>query len=255
MQNDNEPKTLIESTPEEATAVACELIKTIMCDAVDKRGACYMALAGGTTPHLLYKELARSCASGEVPWGQVQVFFGDERDVSQDDVESNYHMAQTTLLDNVPIQPANVHPMPADNVNLAAAADEYEQDVRQSVPNSDQSNIPQFDLILLGMGGDGHTCSLFPGTESLAEDKKLITAYYVPVLGRNRMTFTFPLINAARCIVLLVTGQDKAEVVSKLLSDDPEATAGIPAGQIDPEGTFMIVLDSAAARIAKAKAH
>ncbi len=255
MQNGNEPKVLIESTSEKATTVACELIKTIICDAVDKRDACHMALAGGTTPHLLYQELARSCASGEVPWGHVQVFFGDERDVSQDDVESNYHMAQTTLLDNVPVQPSNVHPMPADSDDLASAAVEYEQDIRQTLPNSEKSNIPQFDLILLGMGGDGHTCSLFPGAESLAEDKKLITAYYVSVLGRNRMTFTFPLINAARCIVLLVTGQDKAEAVSKLLSDNPEATAQIPAGQIDPEGTFIIVLDNAAARIARAQAH
>ncbi|MHC4295355.1 MAG: 6-phosphogluconolactonase [Planctomycetota bacterium] len=248
------PKVLVEETAEEATALASELFKSIICEAVDEEGICYLALAGGTTPYALYEQLARSCASGEVPWEQVQVFFGDERNVPQDHVESNYRMVQRTLLDHVPVQPTQVHPMPADSDQLDDAAAEYESLIRQLVP-SEGAASPQFDLVLLGMGGDGHVASIFPGTDSVAEEKKLIAACFVPVLGRNRMTFTFPLINAARNVLLLVTGQDKAEAVGALLGDDPNARERLPAARIAPNGLFTVVLDAPAAKLARLKAR
>ena len=237
-------KVLVEETPEQATALAGELVKTIMCDAVSERGACHIALAGGTTPHLLYQQLATSCASGEVPWGQVQVFFGDERDVPHDHVESNYHMAQKTLLDHVPVEPSAVHPMPADSTDLPQAAADYEQSIRRIVPGEP----PRFDLVLLGLGADGHTASLFPGTDAVAETSKLVTSNFVPVLGRHRMTFTFPLINAARCVILLVTGEDKADAVAALLGDDEAARKDLPAARLTLDANFILVLDAAAAR-------
>ncbi len=245
-------KIIVEDSAEQATAMASQLFKTIVCESIAESDCCHLALAGGTTPHALYQELATSSVSGEMPWGGVQVFFGDERDVPQDHVESNYRMVQRTLLDHIPVPPSHIHPMLADSPDISAAAAEYEQHIRQAVP-SQPDGLPQFDLILLGMGGDGHTASLFPDTEALHETEKLVTAYFVPALGRNRMTFTFPLINAAKNVTLLVTGEDKANAVAVLLGDDPSAKENLPAAHIAPAGLFMLVLDAAAAKRAGLK--
>lgn len=240
-------KSCTEPTADQATDLVATIMKSVICEATEKRKDCYIALAGGTTPHGLYQRLAASGTGGEVPWTDCEVFFGDERDVPLDHVESNYFMAQRTLLDHLPIEPGRVHPMRGDASDLNAAAAEYEQVVRQIVP-SGKSGIPQFDLILLGMGGDGHTASLFPTTAALNETGKLVTANFVPVLNRTRLTFTFPLINAARNILLLVTGDDKADAVVKLMSDSKD----IPASHVDPtDGLMMMVFDSAATRLVK----
>jgi 6-phosphogluconolactonase len=242
-------KVIVERTAEAATAFAAGLFKSIVCETVERGGVSRIALAGGTTPHALYQNLAGTASSDEIPWRMVEVFFGDERDVPQDHVESNYRMAQRTLLDHVPVDPAMIHPMPADAEDLAAAAANYEQTVRRLV-SAGTGGVPRFDLILLGMGGDGHTASLFPGTEMLQETKKLVTSGFVPVLGRNRMTFTFPLINAACNVMLLVTGADKAQAVLGIVEDSPEIRSQLPAACVNPvDGTFMIVLDAAAARL------
>ncbi|MHC4561623.1 MAG: 6-phosphogluconolactonase [Planctomycetota bacterium] len=196
----------------------------------------------------LYQELAAHVFDADVPWQHVEVFFGDERDVPHDHVESNYHMAQRSLLDNVPISPQRVHPMPADAEDLQEAAREYEEIVRRIV-SAGPDGVPQFDLILLGMGGDGHTASLFPRSEALDETKTLIVSQQVPVLGRNRMTFTFPLINAARHIVFLINGDDKAEAVAGMMSKDKAVCLQYPAARVRPkDGQLTIVLDAQAAR-------
>ena len=247
-------KVMVEPSAEKATWFAAELVKSIICESDEDDGVCRIALSGGTTPHGLYLMLAGAALSGEVPWRNVEVFFGDERDVPQDNVESNYRMAQRTLLDHVPIEPERIHPMPADAEDLAAAAASYEETIRKSLP-ADDSGLPRFDLILLGMGGDGHVASLFRGTEALAETEKLVTAYFVPVLGRKRMTFTYPLINAARNVILLVTGADKARVVATLL-DDKEARDCLPAAGVAPtNGILALVLDAAAAKDAGLKPY
>ena len=247
-------KVIVERSPAEANQLVAELFKTIICDSVDRRGICNLALAGGTTPHGLYQQLAKTCGSGEVPWSEVTIYFGDERNVPQDHVESNYRMVQKTLLDHVPVSPDQVHPMPADGENLTAAATEYEKLIRQGVPGSKQTGLPEFDAILLGMGVDGHVASLFPATEALDEKEKLITAYYVPVLGRKRMTFTFPLINAARTVLLFITGSDKAEPVAQLLGEDSAMRQRLPAARLKPKGLYTIVLDAPAAKLAGLKA-
>ena len=248
------PDVRVLATAAQATTTVARLFKKIVNEAVRMRGECTVALAGGTTPHALYQELAAHVFDADVPWQHVEVFFGDERNVPHDHVESNYHMAQRSLLDYVPISPDRVHPMSADGDDLQAAADEYEQIVRRIVP-AGQSGIPQFDLILLGMGGDGHTASLFPRAEALADTERLVVSQHVPVLGRSRMTFTFPLINAARHVILLVTGDDKAEVAAGLLSDDPARRKEIPAASVAPtDGKLTIVLDSQAARQTDLKA-
>ena len=245
---------VVKQTAEEATWVATEMVKHVICEAAGEGSICRLALAGGTTPHGLYLMLAGAALSGEVPWHNVEVFFGDERAVPQDHVESNYRMAQQTLLDHVPIQPQHIHPMPADAEELDRAAATYEAAIRSIVPPVSTGQLPAFDLILLGMGGDGHVASLFPGSDVLDETEKLVAAYFVPVLGRNRMTFTFPLINAAKSIIFLVTGGDKARAVAALLSDAPPAADHLPAAGVRPAGgKVSFVLDAAAARQAGLK--
>ena len=244
-----QPREVFAEPSEEAAAGRVStLVKEVIWEAVRRHGACYLALAGGTTPHRLYLRLAADAITGDVPWQNVVVFFGDERDVPQDHVESNYRKAQRTLLDHVPINLANVHPMPADADDLQAAAKAYEQRIRSIVP-ADAQGTPRFDLVLLGMGIEGHTASLFPHTEALREESRLVLSYFVPVLGRNRMTITYPLINAARCVVLFVTGRDKARPVANLLGDDTKARRKLPASGVAPtDGRLIIVLDAPAAR-------
>jgi 6-phosphogluconolactonase len=185
----------------------------------------------------------------------VEIFFGDERDVPHDDVESNYNMALRTLLDFVPIQPTRVHPMRGDAADLPAAAAEYERIIRQLVP-AGPAGTPVFDLVLLGMGVDGHTASLFPGTEALAVADKLVTSYFVPVLGRSRMTLTLPLINAARNVIFLVTGEDKASAVAVLMGNDKAARQRIPSAHVAPAaGKLTFILDQAAAKLTNLQAE
>ncbi len=244
---------LVEKTSSDATDLVAELFETIVCEATAERNVCRIALAGGTTPHELYEKLAAKAVTSVLPWPQVEVFFGDERDVPQDHVESNYGMVQRTLLDHIPVEPGNIFPMPADAEDLDAAAKEYEKVIRDNVP-AGPGGVPQFDLVLLGMGGDGHTASLFPFTDAVKEKKRLVVAHFVSVLGRNRMTFTFPLINAARTILLLVTGEDKADAVAALLGEDKDARKDLPTAQLSPkDGKLIIVLDAAAARKAGLK--
>ena len=138
--------------------------------------------------------------------------------------------------------------MPADCRDMSAAAEQYEDLVRRLVP-AEGSDVPAFDLILLGMGGEGHVASLFPDTPALEEKNRLVVAQFVPVIGRNRMTFTFPLINAARHVMFYVTGPDKADAVGAVLSDDAAARNRYPASRVAPsQGELIFMLDAAAAR-------
>jgi 6-phosphogluconolactonase len=237
---------IVEPTPLDASTKAAEILKECITQAIDQHGQANVVLAGGTTPRSAYQRLAEQAAYDNVNWSQVSFFIGDERDVPQDDVESNYGTAQRTLMDHLPIDWSKVHPMRADAEDLDAAAAEYEQTVRQHVPAGPEG-IPQFDLIMLGMGGDGHTASLFPDSSALDEWDKLITAVHVPVLGRHRMTMTFPLINAARNILMLITGDDKAKAVHDVFQQrDPS----LPASRLEVKhGTIHVVLDEAAARL------
>ena len=246
------PKMCIEPTVEQAIVLAGEMTKTIICEAVGQRGVCHVALSGGTTPQPMYQYLARSATGQEVPWADVEVFFGDERCVSLDNVESNYNMAQWLLLDHLPIEPDRVHPLRGDAENVEAAAEEYEQLIRHMVP-AGPDGIPRFDLVLLGMGGDGHTASLFAGTAAENEQEKLVAANHVPVLGRMRLTFTFPLINSARNVMFLICGADKAEVIATVTGGDAEARNRLPAAKVAPkDGQLIYVMDAAAARQVKA---
>lgn len=243
-----ERKVCVENTAENAVDLAAELVKITICESLGLRSGCCVALSGGSTPQRLYQRLAQTSTGEDVPWGATEIFFGDERDVSLDDVASNYRMAQRTLLDHLPIEPQRIHPIRGDADDLDAAATEYEKLIRQIVPIG-PGNIPRFDLILLGMGSDGHTASLFPGSAAVNEVHKLVVAHNVPVVGRRRITFTLPLINAARNVILFVTGDDKADAVAALLSDDPAQRQRFPVACVQPtDGLLTMVFDTAAAR-------
>lgn len=252
MNADAKRQVNIEPDEYAANELAAELFGTIVCQAVADSGQCSVALAGGTTPHALYQLLASQAPMSGLPWDRLEVFWGDERDVPHDHVESNYGMAQRTLLDHVPVPPTQIHPMPADAQDIQSAAAEYEQVIRRVVP-AGPDGTPQFDLILLGVGGDGHTASLFPDTPAVDETEKLVMGQHVSVLGRSRMTFTFPLINAARNVLFQITGEDKAEVVADLLSEQRRGVSKLPAARVQPAGKLYVVLDRDAARKAEAE--
>ena len=238
---------LIEEAPETAAVHAARRVAEIIADRVAESGQCSIALCGGTTPAELYRCLAAPPLAESIPWQKVHIFFGDERDVPQDHVENNYRLVTKTLLDHVPVVMGQVHPMPADCRDLAAAAEQYENLIRRLV-GGEGGDVPAFDLIHLGMGREGHTASLFPDTPALTERDRLVVAQFVPVIGRNRMTFTYPLINAARNVMFFITGGDKARAVGAVLSEDAERRSPYPAARVQPdEGKLIFVLDSAAA--------
>lgn len=202
-----------------------------------------LALAGGRTPRRLYELLATSSRSARLPWSRVQIFFGDERTVAPDHADSNYGMARAALFDHVPIPPQNIHRIEAEDPDPAAAARRYEAALRQYFGTADP---PCFDLILLGLGTDGHIASLFPDTAILTETDHLAAAVWVPKLDTWRISLTYPVINHARQVWLLVAGADKAAVVADVLG--PAARPGRhPVQRLDPAGTLTWYLDRAAA--------
>ena len=203
------------TTPQDLFQAAAEEILRAAADAIAQRGRFTIALSGGSTPRNLYTLIAAN-ASASLPWDQMFFFWGDERHVPLNDPDSNYRMAKETLLSKVPIPPANIFPVPAENPDAAAAAQAYEETLRKFFALA-PGDFPRFDLILLGMGPDGHTASLFPETAALQEKSRLVVANWVEKLNNSRITFTLPVLNAARCVAFLVSGADKAAVLHEVL--------------------------------------
>jgi 6-phosphogluconolactonase len=181
-------------------------------DAVRRSGRCSMALSGGSAPRTLYRLLA-SQFRDQIPWAHLHVFWGDERYVRSEDPRSNYRMAKEMLLDHVPCPPANVHPMPTHFPKAEAAAREYERTLR----NHFVGEWPRFDLVLLGIGGDGHTAALFPGSPALAERTRWVVAAQAPVEPPSRLTLTLPVLSRAAAVHVLVAGASKSEALRHAL--------------------------------------
>lgn len=207
----------------------------------------FVALAGGNTPREMYRLLGSPEFRTQVDWGKVHLFWSDERAVPPDHAESNYGMARRELLVRVPIPPGNVHRMEAERPNLGRAAQEYEETLRQYL-RLDSSGLPRFHLVLLGVGTDGHTASLFPGARNLRNTLRWVSTPIHPKLRSRRMTLTVPVLNAAHHVLFLVTGAEKAEVLRKVLeqkSDPP-----LPAQLVTvPHGHRMFLMDEAAAAL------
>jgi 6-phosphogluconolactonase len=225
--------------PEELAEAAAREFAARANEAIGERGRFTVVLAGGSTPKATYEILARDYAD-RIDWSNVHVFFGDERAVPPDHEDSNYGMARETLLDHVPV--GSVHRMqgvlPPDEV-----AEAYEQELRDFFGTDD---LPRFDLILLGMGSDGHTASLFPETSALEVHDRWVVANPVLKLDTTRITLTVPVLDAARAVYFLVAGEDKAGPVAEILESDPDPRE-YPASLIQPEGWPKWMLDRSAA--------
>jgi 6-phosphogluconolactonase len=212
-------------------------------DAIAARGRFVVALSGGNTPRPVYQLLAGDAYAARVDWSRVHIFFGDERCVPPDDARSNYHLVRETLLERVHIPASNIHRVRGeDDPFIAALA--YEQELRALFR---AEAVPALDLILLGMGDNGHTASLFPGAAALREPTRWVVAQYVEVVSMWRVTFTPPLINAARGITFLVEGAAKAEMLRRVLQG-PYQPDVLPAQIIQPtHGQMHWLVDAAAA--------
>ena len=211
-------------------------------EAARGRGRCSLVLAGGSTPRALYGLLA-SRFKQEIPWSLIQVFWGDERYVPLIDAKSNYRMAKETLLDHVPCPTANVHPMSTHFASPDAAARDYETTLRTFFAGE----RPCFDLVLLGLGPEGHTASLFPGSPVLAESTRWVSAVSAPADPPTRLTLTWPALTAASNIYVLVSGSNKAQALRHVVGDAPDDQL-YPAARIRlAEGAVIWWVDKEAA--------
>lgn len=228
---------------------AADFIAEAAEQAIGARGRFTLALSGGHTPQPVYARLATPDYRDRIDWSKVQVFFGDERCVPPDDPQSNYRMVKTALLDQVPLPEGNIHRLRGEDRPEQAAAD-YARALQRTFGGSAADGGPPpegFDLILLGMGDNGHTASLFPGQAAVTESKRWVMAQYVEVVGMWRLTLTPVIINAARWVAFLVSGDKKAEMLHRVLEESYQPVV-LPCQVINPtRGKLHWLVDEAAA--------
>ncbi len=208
----------IQPTSADLVRKATECIASLLLESVKSGKFATIALSGGTTPRSVYLLLGSEPMRSTIPWANVHLFFGDERCVPPDNAESNFRMVKEALLDKITIPLQNIHRIKGEQ-NPANAALEYEEDIKQTFKLKDDT-LPQFDVILLGLGEDGHTASLFPGTPVLQERRKLVTEVYVEKFKAYRISMTLPLINNARHVIFLVSGKGKAGMLAEVLQSN-----------------------------------
>lgn len=231
-------------TPAAVAEAAADRIVTAARNAIRRRGRFRLALSGGSTPPAVYALLAAPPRVGAVDWSRVEFFWGDERAVASDHRDSNFGLAWTLLLDRLPgVKDAAIHRMPADADDRDAAASRYQAELARAFGlASNAPRPPAFDLIWLGMGRDGHTASLFPDSTALVERHRWVVTTWAPTLAVWRMTFTLPLINAARVVLFLATGVDKADALRAIRSGSRD----LPAARVRARSTLWLVDASAA---------
>ena len=233
-------------TPPAVAEAAADRIVASARNAIRRRGRFILALSGGSAPRLVYPLLVDRPRRDAIDWSRVEFFWGDERAVPPDDPESNYGLARRLLLDHLPgVRAGSMHRMPADAPDREAAAVRYEVEVGRTFALSPgESRRPRFDLIWLGMGPDGHTASLFPGASVLSERRRWVAPAAAPKASpvAARMTFTLPLINAARAVLFVVAGADKAAAMRSIRAGSRE----LPAARVRAASTLWL-LDAAAA--------
>lgn len=235
--------------PTQLYAAAADAFVSEAIEAVAARGRFTAALAGGSTPVGLYERLAQPDLHGGLEWNRVEFFWGDERTVPPDHEGSNYRMARLTLLEPRHIGDEHVHRIRAERADTAAAASAYEDDIARCLGVPAGGSPPVFDLILLGLGPDGHTASLFPGTRALDVRERWVVVNEVPQLSTTRITMTFPLINRARAVHFLVTGENKAAALADAFRR-PRDPARYPNHGVHPDnGRVVWFVDEAAASV------
>jgi 6-phosphogluconolactonase len=237
------------SNLEELTCRAAEEFVRQAEEAVGAKGFFTVALSGGSTPKSLYSLLASETASFRVrvPWDKVHFFWGDERHAPPDSPDSNYRMAYEAMFSKVSVPPENVHRIKAENPDAGKTAEDYER-VLCEFFQAEKGQPPRFDLILLGMGPDGHTASLFPGTDAIQE-QKYVAANWVRKFNTYRITLTPPVLNNAACVIFLVTGEEKAEALRAVLQGEYQPEH-FPTQLIRPiNGRLLWLIDQDAARL------
>ena len=237
----------VASTPDQVAHNAAQLFTDSVVAAVTARGTAWVAISGGSTPKAVFELLANPSEPffKTVPWDKLQLFWVDERCVPPTDSESNYLMTKLAMLDSIPLPAANIHRMEGE-LDPEQAANRYEAEIRNSF-RLEGAQTPTFDLIILGLGPDGHTASLFPHTEGLHEMMRIVIANHVPQKDVWRITLTWPVIAQGREVAFLIEGDDKAAMVKTVFAGtyDPESW---PAQLIRPvSGKLTLLLDSAAA--------
>jgi len=235
---------------EKLNLFAAEKFVEIANEAIGKRNRFTVALAGGSTPKKLYRLLASNNYRNKIDWSKVFFFFGDERNVSPDDEESNFRMAHENLFAPLEIHVNNVFPWLTSYESAEITAEIYQGEIEKFFTLG-ENEFPRFDLILLGMGADGHTASLFPFTNALGETDKAAVANQVDKLNTTRLTLTFPVINNAANVIFLVAGEEKAETLRTVLEGDfdPEK---FPAQNVRPkDGELFWLIDKNVAKLLK----
>ncbi len=224
-------------------AAAHEVVRTVR-NAVARRGSCAFVLSGGSTPRGLYERLGEEPYRLGVDWSKLHLFFGDERCVPPDHPESNYRMVKEALLSRIPSLEKSTHRIRGE-LDPEVAASLYEKEIRRTVSEA----LPRFDLILLGMGADGHVASLFPNKEALMEPKRWVLPTVGPRPPRNRVTLTLRVINEARKVMFLVAGEEKALTLQRVLQEgDESASMSWPASLVQlKKGRLLWFVDQAAA--------
>jgi 6-phosphogluconolactonase len=236
-----QPVTVYQNTDELEQNAAKEIAR-VMKSAIDERGACFMVLSGGETPRQIYRRLSREPLKDQVDWQRVHLFFSDERSVPPNDSQSNYGMVERSLLSWIDIPRQHVHRIKGET-NPTLAAEEYEAELRSAFGSREM----RFDLVLLGIGEDGHMASIFPGTKAVDEHGAFVLPVTNPSQPLQRVTLTFPIINAAREILFLVSGKRKAAIVQRVLGTT-KSLRDLPATMVRPaDGTLRWLLDHEAA--------
>ncbi len=220
----------------------CDQTVEVMERAMLESGWCMWALSGGSTPRAVLERLAEEPYRSRIVWNRLHLFWGDERTVPSDHSDSNYKMAYDALICHVAIPEANIHRIEGER-DPAKAADEYAKEIARLF----EDDLPRFDLIWLGMGDDGHTASLFPGTGATGVADRHATTVYVPKLDTWRVSLTLPVLNAAREVHVLVAGADKADMMRRVV-DYADSTEDLPITMVRPsDGTMYWFVDEAAA--------
>ena len=244
------PGVHVYADPTEVARGAARLFVDYAWQSIARDGQFAVALSGGSTPRMLFQFLASEEFRGQVDWAKVHIFWGDERAVPPTDSESNYGMARRELLIRVPIPQENVHRMEAEKANIGRAAHDYEGVLRKYL-ELDERGFPRFHLIFLGLGKDGHTASLFPGTRVTRQTSRWVSTPTVAKINMQRMTLTLPVLDAALRVVFLVVGPDKAEILRDVLGG--KADPPYPAQLVQPRhsGLKLFLIDEAAAAMLK----
>ena len=234
---------IFDGVPELMRATAEEIVLAAR-NAVDARGRFTWALAGGSTPRTVYELLASDFYRARMPWSAIHFFWGDERHVPPDHADSNFRMVNESLLSKIAIPTANVFRVRAELADAAEAAQEYESSLKTFFKTA-PGEFPNFDLIFLGLGTEGHTASLFPDSKGLTETSRIFIANWVEKFKTDRLTLTFPAINHATDVMFLASGPDKADILHQVLEE--ENTPSLPAQRVQPQSRVMWMLDAAAA--------